>query len=131
MLSQLETIGERYDLKPLVRQFVESLRRVHGCARELLAARPAAADAAVQSTIARYRAELGDEESTIGLAAFEYGDDEAAPLQQFDVAASGIERRVAHIRKELRAPAHRTVRDHKRGDPASGLKPTFAGTSGP
>jgi hypothetical protein len=105
VLRQLEDIGERHDLKPLVRQFVESLSRIHGCARELLAADVAQAEVAVRSAIERYRAELGERESTIGLAAYAYGEDESEPPLRFDVATSGSERLLS-LKRKNKVPLH-------------------------
>lgn len=105
VLRQLEDIGERHDLKPLVRQFVESLSRIHGRARELLANDVAHADAIVRTAIERYRAALGERESTLGLAAYAYDEDDSEPSERFDLAMSGSERLLSLTRRH-KVPLH-------------------------
>jgi len=69
VLTELAALGDRVDLRPLVKEYVAGLAAVHVVVREVTATAVDGADEIVLGHIARYRAE--GEDRVVGLAAVE------------------------------------------------------------
>lgn len=67
VLAELEQLGERIDLKPMVRQYVEALWRVHSKLREMIASREQLARNSISECIARFLAVCKEPHAEVGL----------------------------------------------------------------
>jgi hypothetical protein len=68
VLEDLKAIGDEVDLKPLAREYMECLSRVHDRIREILRSDVSDWETKIHSTIDRYKAALGEQAPIIGLA---------------------------------------------------------------
>ena len=68
VLEELKAIGDEVDLKPLAREYMECLSRVHNRIREILRSDVSDWETKIHSTIDRYKAAVGEQTPIIGLA---------------------------------------------------------------
>lgn len=75
VLKELEALGEKVDLKPLVRDYVEGLWVVHSHIRSLLFPHTPEWELILEAAKAKYRFSRPNEETTVGVAAVAVADD--------------------------------------------------------
>lgn len=86
VLSELEGLGEKVDLKTLVRDYIEGIWVIHAKIREHLKSKIESWENVLNQAIMRFQSQFPEEPSIIGLAAV-IRDDEgyyAAPIQIFE-----------------------------------------------
>jgi hypothetical protein len=69
VLAELEALGGRVDVKPLIRDYIDCLASIHEQYRKLIQTQVSDWDSAVLVAIDRYAKQFPDEPSVIGLAA--------------------------------------------------------------
>lgn len=69
VLAELKILGERIDIRPFVREYMERLGKVHQMIRDQLQTVVGASDTLIREAIERYRKEPPTDDSIIGLAA--------------------------------------------------------------
>jgi len=67
----IQKLGERADLRPVLREYVEGLASIHARMREKLATPVGEAEALIEDGIARFRRAFPDETPLVGLHAVE------------------------------------------------------------
>jgi hypothetical protein len=75
VLAEIEAAGSKIDIKPLIRDYVEALSRIHNNLRDLLKDRTTSWETTYRGAITRFRTAHPDEPHP-GLAAVEHADDE-------------------------------------------------------
>jgi hypothetical protein len=68
VLKELKALGEIVDIKQMIREYLESLGRVHGRFRDLVKSKVDAGRAAVDQAVKDFAAAAGRPEGTTGLA---------------------------------------------------------------
>lgn len=101
VLAELRTVGEVIDIRPLMREYVAGIARVHKKLREELGSRIEHADRMVQALIERYR--QVDEESVVGLAAV-HRDSSGSLLEEVQLFEDLIKRRESLVRRNRTVP---------------------------
>jgi hypothetical protein len=96
VLKELETIGDQVDIMPFIRQYVDSLGRVHVFLRETLADDIAKWDAAIFEVQDRFHRVIGDDIK--GLAVEEY-DSAGKLIESVQIVSEIIEQRQLLVRK--------------------------------
>jgi hypothetical protein len=69
VLAELEALGGRVDVKPLVRDYVDCLASIHELYRKMIQSRLSAWDSSIIGAIERYKTTFPNESSVVGLAA--------------------------------------------------------------
>ncbi len=78
ILGELEALGETIDLKPLVRDYVAALERVHELIREMLCRKLESWEEVILSALSRFESTFPTEDSANGLAVVVKDDKKAA-----------------------------------------------------
>ena len=85
-MGELEALGGRVDLKPLVRQYVAALSDVHKQLRALTDTCVAKWDAVFDQALQQFKAAFPTEESLVGLSAVQKGAEEKTAVGIFSDA---------------------------------------------
>lgn len=90
ILKELESMGKKIDVKPLVRENMGSFGRLHHCVREIMGPHLPKWEAVIQESISDFKAQHGD--VTVGLAAVAV-DEFGETIEAHQLFTEFIERR--------------------------------------
>lgn len=92
VLADLDKLGKKADVRPILRQYVESLAAIHEALRRKLDAAVTESEQELESAMKRFETAFPNEESYIGLTAYEL-DDFRRPVRETAVFMKPIDRR--------------------------------------